>query len=178
MRGCMHQQLHLQTACEWKVSPKADERLKPSAGKTCQHCALCNRDIPISAWSSHVRGKPHNRRQRFVPLQQALEDSEKDKHGVTVESAKLNFGLIDVSEINREKVVRAVVRNALPISNIVMLQCRITSKINGVHDTGCAVSLNLHSSLMTISQLLCGCCAGKHTSLKFRTPQYSGPIQS
>ncbi len=108
-------------------------------GTDLRHCSLCDRDIEAgAAWSAHVRGKYHNRHQRFVPLRQVLEDSEKDKHGITVETRSFDIGVLDVSEINREKVLRATVRNSVPGSNVVLVQCRITSKINGRHDAGYA----------------------------------------
>jgi helicase MOV-10 len=102
------------------------------------HCSLCDRYIPrlpAHFWDEHIRGKYHNRVQRFIPLQQAIEESEKDKHGITVDGV-FDLGVIDVSEMNRAKSTRVTLRNNVPNSQVVILQCRITSKINARWDTG------------------------------------------
>nr|GAT48863.1 RNA helicase [Mycena chlorophos] len=48
------------------------------------HCVVCNMHVPHSQWQQHSSSRAHQRHERFWGYQNALDDAEKDKHGVSV----------------------------------------------------------------------------------------------
>ncbi|KAF8520941.1 P-loop containing nucleoside triphosphate hydrolase protein [Hysterangium stoloniferum] len=61
-------------------------------------CDICDISLSSRFWSAHRTGINHRKKERFATLQAALEEAEKDKHGVelTAEGEDgLDFGLIE-----------------------------------------------------------------------------------
>ncbi|KAG8870410.1 hypothetical protein FRB97_009799 [Tulasnella sp. 331] len=66
------------------------------------HCALCKKDIPQSTRSRHLLTPGHKRKERFQAFKVALEESEKDKHGVVVAEERLDFGIVEMSTLRTQ----------------------------------------------------------------------------
>ncbi|KAG8853053.1 hypothetical protein FRB96_008431 [Tulasnella sp. 330] len=66
------------------------------------HCTLCNKEIPQSVWSRHLLTPGHKRKERFQRYKVALEESEKDKHGVVVAEERLDFGIVEMGTLRTQ----------------------------------------------------------------------------
>ncbi|KAH8113520.1 P-loop containing nucleoside triphosphate hydrolase protein [Phellopilus nigrolimitatus] len=56
-------------------------------------CRICQTIVPEKTWTGHIRGQRHTRLERTHSLENALDDTETDKHGVTVEGDNIDFGV-------------------------------------------------------------------------------------
>lgn len=72
-------------------------------------CHVCDLDVPEQLWSSHVTSSNHRKKERFVSIQAAFDEADKDKHGVTVSSecdaeCSLDFGLIELDSLKSQPI--------------------------------------------------------------------------
>lgn len=58
-------------------------------------CHVCDHDIPDRFWSRHITGFSHRKKERFVSIQAAFDEADKDKHGITLSSPSGEGGLLD-----------------------------------------------------------------------------------
>ncbi|KIO21489.1 hypothetical protein M407DRAFT_80331 [Tulasnella calospora MUT 4182] len=71
----------------------------PPASPT-HRCNICQTRIPLPLWEQHLLDPTHARKIRLALYNQALEDGSRDKFGVNIMPADLDFGVIDLSTLS------------------------------------------------------------------------------
>ncbi|KAJ7484319.1 P-loop containing nucleoside triphosphate hydrolase protein [Mycena latifolia] len=89
-------------------------------------CATCNSHIPDRNWTRHHLTPKHRDREQFISFRAALDEAEKDKHGVSV-SGDFDFGVIDGPAAKSGVVVRPTIYNATPSSKVVLVSITLAS---------------------------------------------------
>lgn len=108
-------------------------------GVETQFCATCNRTIATgNSWKSHIQGRHHQRHLRFIKIESAIDDAEKDKHGISVTEGPVDFGIIEVNKAKDGHKMDILIQNSVPESRIYLMQARLSSQINGRRISGCA----------------------------------------
>ncbi|KAF7318307.1 RNA helicase [Mycena chlorophos] len=90
------------------------------------HCAPCHTNVPHYDWASHCSGLKHKAREQYVVFQAALEEGQKDKHGVVV-SGEFDLGMVEPTAAQVGVVVRASIQNTTPGSKVSLISLAITS---------------------------------------------------
>ena len=64
------------------------------------HCDLCDCTVPGEGWDNHLAGRMHCRN-AGLGLQNALQNSQKDRNGVSVptQDAELDFGVVNPDDV-------------------------------------------------------------------------------
>ncbi|TFK49292.1 P-loop containing nucleoside triphosphate hydrolase protein [Heliocybe sulcata] len=125
---------HCRAAARKGVSPDVQaERENPgeTVGPGFKHCGLCERDIPLSHWSSHEAGAKHRAKERFATYKAVIGEAVKDKHGVAVSNKDdgLDFGIVSNSEAASGRTAHLTVKVAVPNSKVVIREIRMTSRV-------------------------------------------------
>lgn len=89
---------HMRQAQLQGVSSDVEPQGAELYGRT--HCGLCDKYIPTQYWPGHLQGLLHRRKESVVAYKTAMEEAEKNKHGVTI-SASLDFGVVDIADAGR-----------------------------------------------------------------------------
>ncbi|KAG8894768.1 hypothetical protein FRC01_012771, partial [Tulasnella sp. 417] len=63
-------------------------------------CNTCQIRVPLPQWERHLFDPVHARKVRLATYGQALEEGSRDKFGVTIVPAELDFGIIDLSTLS------------------------------------------------------------------------------
>lgn len=92
-------------------------------------CTVCKIYVHECAWNGHPISKQHLRRLRFSAIQTAFEEASKDKHGITVSHhpTGLDFGTIAVESAQQGVRGLFVVKNTVPLSEIVLKSVRLST---------------------------------------------------
>jgi hypothetical protein len=97
-----------------------------------RRCMSCNTDISDNIWTQHVVSILHRRAERFLAYKVALEKGKKDKHGIVVEEAKLDFGIVQVDSLRQQPTVTKPFHLTLTESGMIRLtQVRMSSSVGG-----------------------------------------------
>ncbi|KAJ3561910.1 hypothetical protein NP233_g9904 [Leucocoprinus birnbaumii] len=83
-------------------------------------CNLCQTTIPVDLWQGHLRSRNHQGREQYAVFKTAVEEAEKDKHGVTVEGDG-NFGIVDPSIAIQGKTVSLRALLSVPLARITLI---------------------------------------------------------
>ena len=115
---------HRRTAGLQGVSPEVEaEGAGDIDGQT--YCGLCDKHIIQHQWSSHVRGVAHHNKERLSAYRTAIEEAQKNKHGVTV-SEGIDFGIVDVAEAQETVSVKFTMETTVPTSRIVIVDYKLS----------------------------------------------------
>ena len=87
----------------------------------------------MTAWEDHLKSPGHKRRQHLVRLQEAIQESERNKHGIIVSETVLDFGLVDVGQMNNVAKKSVIIKTTVPNSCVLLERCQLASQKNANH---------------------------------------------
>ncbi|KAJ7199239.1 P-loop containing nucleoside triphosphate hydrolase protein, partial [Mycena pura] len=89
-------------------------------------CTTCNTHIPDRYWSRHSSTPKHKAREQFISFRTALDEAEKDKHGISV-VGNFDFGVVDGSAAKAGLEIRPIVQNNTPHSKVRLVSMTLAS---------------------------------------------------
>lgn len=111
----------------------ASEAPPATAGRaTMVECPLCDRSIPLTKWNEHLHDPMHARKAKLAAFHQALEEGSRDKFGVNIVQAELDFGVIDVSSLSEWPTREDVFYIRLEEGPIKLEDVRLTSRLSSL----------------------------------------------
>lgn len=110
-------------------------------------CSTCNSHIPDRNWPRHHLTPKHKDREQFVSFRSALDEAEKDKHGISV-SGNFDFGIVDGPIAQSGVIIRSTIHNATPSSKVSLVSMTLASDKGS--RTQSPFSVTLHDPNRTI----------------------------
>jgi hypothetical protein len=119
--------------------PLASWDPEPTSAPSTFVCHTCDIELPLSQQDSHLNSAAHKRKIRFAALRSALDEAERDKHGVTVSSPDgLDFGLVEVSTLEANPTITSSIDVTLEtLATVSLFGVRFT---NGASQGGTSVN--------------------------------------
>ncbi|KAF7291968.1 RNA helicase [Mycena indigotica] len=119
---------HAQAAAAKGISPN----ITPEAAQEVpnhSHCTSCDIHVLNYDWVAHCATAKHRRREQYAVFQAALDEAEKDRHGISI-SGSFDFGLIALATAQSGLVVEGTVSNATPGSKVSLISMSLASDKN------------------------------------------------
>lgn len=89
-------------------------------------CVVCNRHIPDRFWARHPQQPKHKEKERFAAFRTALDEAEKDKHGVSL-SGDFDFKIVETLEAQTGVKRRGTIQSSVPSSHIKIVELKLAS---------------------------------------------------
>ncbi|KAG2058194.1 P-loop containing nucleoside triphosphate hydrolase protein [Suillus hirtellus] len=89
-------------------------------------CGICDKQIPESLWPSHPRSLEHRRKEGYTAFKTALEEAEKDKHGIVL-SEGLDFGIMENVDAARGALQTLTIESTVPSSRVTIKKVSLSS---------------------------------------------------
>lgn len=121
--GGPHQREAIRQGVSANVEPVGPEEIQ---GKV--FCALCDTHIPQHQWSKHLQGAMHRKKERLTAYKTALEEAEKDKHGVTVTEG-LDLGIVSIKDAQGGVSVTFKTETTVPASRVAIIDTKLSSAL-------------------------------------------------
>lgn len=93
-------------------------------------CGVCDKHIPERLWPSHPQSLDHRRKEGYTAFKTALEEAEKDKHGIVL-SEGLDFGIIENVDAARGVLRTLTIESTVPSSRITIKKVSLSSSFVG-----------------------------------------------
>ncbi|KAJ3904549.1 P-loop containing nucleoside triphosphate hydrolase protein [Lentinula edodes] len=113
-----------------------------------QLCVVCNRHIPSRSWARHPMQAQHKEREQFLKFTSAVEDTEKDKNGVSV-IGDFDFKIIELQEAASGVVRAGTIQCQIPATRMSLMDIRLSSAKGKATLSPFTVTLN--NSIRTLS---------------------------
>ncbi|KAJ3714461.1 P-loop containing nucleoside triphosphate hydrolase protein [Lentinula raphanica] len=91
-----------------------------------QLCVVCNRHIPSRFWARHPLQPQHKEREQFLKFTSAVEETEKDKNGVTI-LGEFDFNIVEPEDAASGVVRSGTIQCQVPGTRIALLDMRLAS---------------------------------------------------
>jgi helicase MOV-10 len=115
---------HCKAAAQQHLDAQITPELAEVRGSTW--CSICSTHIPQKALSRHLSTRRHDSKRQFASYKVALEETEKDKHGITI-STNGDFGIVDGAAARAGLTAALLVENSVPISRITIVDAKLES---------------------------------------------------
>ncbi|KAK7047873.1 hypothetical protein VNI00_006201 [Paramarasmius palmivorus] len=99
---------------------------EPDAVPGHRLCVPCNAHVRNRFWDKHIASNKHKSRELFLSYQSAVEEAEKDKHGVTVQGNS-DFQIVELPAATAGVSTELSVRTSIASSRISLLECSLAS---------------------------------------------------
>ena len=99
------------------------EQVAPSVSG---YCALCRTPIEPKVWHKHLQTHKHRAREKYAAFKSALEEGEKNKHGVVV-SDGIDFGVVAPADAREGVTVQFNLQTTVPNSRIKIVSAKLFS---------------------------------------------------
>lgn len=93
-------------------------------------CGICDKQIPEGLWPSHPQSPGHRRKQGYTAFKTALEEAEKDKHGIVL-SEGLDFGIMENADAARGVLRTLTIESTVPSSRVTIKTVSLSSSFVG-----------------------------------------------
>jgi len=93
-------------------------------------CGVCDKQIPSARWASHPQSLEHRRKEGYTAFKTALEEAEKDKHGVVL-SEGLDFGIVESADAARGVSRTLIIETTVPSSRVTIKKVSLSSSFTG-----------------------------------------------
>lgn len=93
-------------------------------------CGVCDKQIPEGLWPSHPRSLEHRRKEGYTAFKTALEEAEKDKHGIVL-SEGLDFGIMEDADAARGASRTLTIESTVPSSRVAIKKVSLSSSFVG-----------------------------------------------
>ncbi|KAF9060937.1 hypothetical protein BDP27DRAFT_1151308, partial [Rhodocollybia butyracea] len=91
-----------------------------------QLCVVCNRHIPSRFWARHPSQPQHKEREQFLKFTSAVEETEKDKNGLSV-VGDFDFKIVEPEKAAAGVVVGGTIQTQVPATRIALIDIRLAS---------------------------------------------------
>lgn len=108
------------------VSPLIDGQKIVTDIQGYKYCDQCHTHTPKAQWKAHTKARAHKRQERFSKFRAALDEAERDKHGLTIEGAT-DFDIIAPTVSSVGTVLALAVRMAIPHSKVTLVSASLVS---------------------------------------------------
>ncbi|KAG5651196.1 hypothetical protein H0H81_009525 [Sphagnurus paluster] len=123
---------HIKTSKHIRESKKAraqpdqvvPEELANLPGHTL--CVACNVHILEISWDRHIKGQKHLEKEQFASFKVALDEAEKDKHGIVI-TGDFDFGITDPATATTGKVLGGTIKTNNPTTRITLVEVKLAS---------------------------------------------------
>ncbi|KAG1741528.1 RNA helicase [Suillus paluster] len=95
-----------------------------------QFCGVCDSQISQALWDSHPRSFEHRRKAGYMAFKIALEEAEKDKHGILI-SEGLDFGIVESADAARGVLRTLTIETTVPSSRVTIKKASLSSFMGG-----------------------------------------------
>jgi len=127
--GSIGWQNHLKTKSHRsKATARGIVDVEPEPGRTkggVRYCEFCGTVVLHRHWENHINTSRHKSKVNFARYRAAIEDSEKDKNGVSI-NGDFDFGFVPPHDAAGKKMA-ATISTMHPISHSVLLSVRLAS---------------------------------------------------
>ncbi|KAJ7034547.1 P-loop containing nucleoside triphosphate hydrolase protein [Mycena alexandri] len=89
-------------------------------------CSICNSHIPDRNWARHHLTPKHKDREQFISFRAALDEAEKDKHGVSV-AGNFDFEIVDLPSAKSGVNIHCTISNTTPSSKVTIVSLSLAS---------------------------------------------------
>ncbi|KAG2071488.1 P-loop containing nucleoside triphosphate hydrolase protein [Suillus decipiens] len=120
---------HLRHAQNRDVLPEVAPAI-PDAFPGRVFCGVCDKQILERLWPSHPQSLEHRRKEGYTAFKTALEEAEKDKHGIVL-SEGLDFGIIENADAARGVLRTLTIESTVPSSRITVKKVSLSSSFVG-----------------------------------------------
>ncbi|KAJ7096057.1 RNA helicase [Mycena epipterygia] len=117
---------HAAVAAASRLDPDVDPE-EPQYMPGHKLCSTCNSHIPDRNWARHHLTPKHKDKEQFISFRAALDEAEKDKHGVSI-SGNFDFGIVDTPAAKSGIVLRPTIHNATPSSRVTLVSITLASE--------------------------------------------------
>lgn len=93
-------------------------------------CGVCDKQVPESLWPSHPQSLEHRRKEGYTAFKTALEEAEKDKHGIVL-SKGLDFGIMENADAARGALQTLTIESTVPSSRVIIKKVSLSSSFVG-----------------------------------------------
>lgn len=93
-------------------------------------CGVCDKYIPHALWASHPKSSEHRRKEGYTAFKTALEEAEKDKHGVVL-SEGLDFGIVESADAVQGVSHTLTIETTVPSSRVTIKNVSLSSSFTG-----------------------------------------------
>ncbi|KAG0707889.1 RNA helicase [Suillus ampliporus] len=120
---------HCRNAKNKGVSPEVAPAV-PEALPGNVFCGVCDKQIPQAFWDSHPRSLEHRRKEGYTAFKTALEEAEKDKHGIVI-SEGLDFGIVESADAAQGVSRTLTIETTVPSSRVTIKKVSLSSFMGG-----------------------------------------------
>ncbi|KAF7323612.1 RNA helicase [Mycena kentingensis (nom. inval.)] len=117
---------HIKNATAARVSPATVVPEEPDHVPGHTLCTTCNAHIPDAHWPRHHLRPKHVQRAQFESFSTALDEAERDKHGISVEGT-FEFDFVEDAVAKTGRTMQATVRNSVPASKVSLVSASLAS---------------------------------------------------
>ncbi|KIK60715.1 hypothetical protein GYMLUDRAFT_261292 [Collybiopsis luxurians FD-317 M1] len=89
-------------------------------------CIVCNRQIPNQLWANHPKQPQHKQRELFLKFTSALEETEKDKNGLSV-IGDFDFQIVDPDQVASGVLRTGTIQSQVPSTQMTLMEVRLAS---------------------------------------------------
>ncbi|KAF9457918.1 hypothetical protein BDZ94DRAFT_158082 [Collybia nuda] len=89
-------------------------------------CDLCRTHVPLHMWGKHNFTPYHKRQESYAVFKAALDEAERDKHGVVVEGS-FDFDIVDPATARNGLTLKLTIKAVIPQSRIALIQIQLES---------------------------------------------------
>lgn len=93
----------------------------------CQPCCICSTFVSTRVWAQHAAGTKHRKKLEEVNLRNGLDASEGAKHGVSIDSDEIDFGVVPAGRDGTFAVQTVRITNN-DFSNVFVSGMRLSSQ--------------------------------------------------
>ena len=138
---------HLETRShQSRATAQGVDDVEPEPGRSkgaVRYCDFCQVIVNRRHWENHINTLKHQSKVKYARYRAAIEDSQKDKNGVTI-NGDFDFGFVPPHDAAAGRMVSATITTTQPISHSVLLSIRLASS-QGLASSRSAYVLLLHS---------------------------------
>ncbi|KAJ3980519.1 P-loop containing nucleoside triphosphate hydrolase protein [Lentinula detonsa] len=138
---------HASKATAKGVSPDVPPE-EPEQVQGHQLCVVCNRHIPSRFWARHPLQPQHKEREQFLKFTSAMEETEKDKNGVSI-SGNFDFMIVEPQEAASGTVRTGTIQCQVPGTRIVLMDIRLASSKGTQTFSPFTITLNSSTRMIT-----------------------------
>lgn len=89
----------LPSTAQQSITSGPAQQQSPLSTNPTYRCNICQKRVSLPQWEEHLLDPSHARKVRLVSYSQALKEGSRDKFGITIMPAELDFGIIDLSTL-------------------------------------------------------------------------------
>lgn len=122
-RGKRHQELAETQQMSADIEP---DLVLPA--ETHTFCNICQTSIAKHIWRGHLQGRMHLAKEKYAAYKTVLEDTEKEKNGITIEG-DTDFGILEPAVSANGKAISLKILSTIPSAKIVLISVKLSADL-------------------------------------------------